>query len=143
MSSLLTICQGHKYFKSDSTLHLKQDTWVKVCVGCCRFDENEENKENMHVEQAEQVQKLQQVHKVQQLQGLQQVQLQQIQQLQHVQPVVQVDQLEEENSLQLSSKCSDATIQPHCHITIKCTREIAGFNGLSDAFKRLDFRSVS
>ncbi|XP_075224181.1 F-box only protein 25 isoform X2 [Lycorma delicatula] len=33
-------------------------------------------------------------------------------------------------------------LQPHCHITIKCTREIAGFNGLSDAFKRLDFRSA-
>ena len=31
-------------------------------------------------------------------------------------------------------------IQPHCQIVIKCTREIAGFNGLSDAFKRLDFR---
>uniref|UniRef100_A0A8D8TZ18 F-box only protein 25 n=1 Tax=Cacopsylla melanoneura TaxID=428564 RepID=A0A8D8TZ18_9HEMI len=33
-------------------------------------------------------------------------------------------------------------LQPHCHITIKCTREIAGFNRLSDAFKRLDFRSA-
>ncbi|RZF39570.1 hypothetical protein LSTR_LSTR001091 [Laodelphax striatellus] len=33
-------------------------------------------------------------------------------------------------------------LQPHCHITIKCTKEIAGFNGLSDAFKRLDFRSA-
>lgn len=37
---------------------------------------------------------------------------------------------------------SDNTIQPHCHITIKCTKEIAGFNGLSDAFKRLDFKSA-
>lgn len=36
----------------------------------------------------------------------------------------------------------DGTIQPHCHITVKCTREIAGFNGLSDALKRLDFRSA-
>jgi F-box protein 25/32 len=36
----------------------------------------------------------------------------------------------------------DGVVQPHCHITIKCTREIAGFNGLSDAFKRLDFRSA-
>lgn len=30
---------------------------------------------------------------------------------------------------------------PHCHITIKCTREIAGFNGLGEAVRRLDFRS--
>ncbi|XP_065204281.1 F-box only protein 32 [Planococcus citri] len=36
----------------------------------------------------------------------------------------------------------DGTVQPHCHITIKCTKEIAGFNGLSDAFKRLDFKSA-
>lgn len=36
----------------------------------------------------------------------------------------------------------DGVVQPHCHITIKCTREIAGFNGLSDAFKRLDFRNA-
>ncbi|EEB19306.1 F-box only protein, putative [Pediculus humanus corporis] len=33
-------------------------------------------------------------------------------------------------------------IQPHCQVVIKCTREIAGFNGLSDAFKRLDFRNA-
>lgn len=33
------------------------------------------------------------------------------------------------------------TIPPHCHITIRCTREIAGFNGLGDAVRRLDFRS--
>jgi len=39
-------------------------------------------------------------------------------------------------------KNSDGAVQPHCHITIKCTKEIAGFNGLSDAFKRLDFRSA-
>lgn len=32
-------------------------------------------------------------------------------------------------------------IPPHCHITIRCTREIAGFNGLGEAVKRLDFRS--
>lgn len=32
-------------------------------------------------------------------------------------------------------------IPPHCHITIRCTREIAGFNGLGDAVRRLDFRS--
>ncbi|PSN42219.1 F-box only protein 32 [Blattella germanica] len=37
---------------------------------------------------------------------------------------------------------TDGAVQPHCHITIKCTREIAGFNGLSDAFKRLDFRNA-
>lgn len=39
-------------------------------------------------------------------------------------------------------QATDGTVQPHCHITIKCTREIAGFNGLSDAFKRLDFRNA-
>ncbi|CAH2981139.1 unnamed protein product [Chilo suppressalis] len=33
-------------------------------------------------------------------------------------------------------------IPPHCHITIKCTREIAGFNGLSEAVRRLDFSSA-
>uniref|UniRef100_T1IW22 F-box domain-containing protein n=1 Tax=Strigamia maritima TaxID=126957 RepID=T1IW22_STRMM len=32
--------------------------------------------------------------------------------------------------------------QPFCPITLKCTREIAGFNGLSEAFKRLDFRNA-
>ncbi|GAB6033639.1 hypothetical protein CHUAL_013702 [Chamberlinius hualienensis] len=38
-------------------------------------------------------------------------------------------------------KTSDVAVawQPYCPITIKCTREIAGFNGLSEAFKRLDF----
>ncbi|KAK7862923.1 hypothetical protein R5R35_002970 [Gryllus longicercus] len=41
-----------------------------------------------------------------------------------------------------SRQATDGTVQPHCHITIKCTREIAGFNGLSDAFKRLDFRNA-
>ncbi|XP_041986763.1 F-box only protein 32 isoform X2 [Aricia agestis] len=35
-----------------------------------------------------------------------------------------------------------ARIPPHCHITIKCTREIAGFNGLSEAVRRLDFSSA-
>ncbi|BFF97304.1 F-box only protein 32 [Drosophila madeirensis] len=33
-----------------------------------------------------------------------------------------------------------AIMPPHYHITIRCTREIAGFNGLSEAVKRLDFR---
>lgn len=32
-------------------------------------------------------------------------------------------------------------VPPHCHITIRCTREIAGFNGLGEAVRRLDFRS--
>lgn len=50
-----------------------------------------------------------------------------------------LDSLENRNN-----KITDVagTLQPHCHITIKCTREIAGFNRLSDAFKRLDFRSA-
>lgn len=49
-------------------------------------------------------------------------------------------QIDQENGIHIGNVCNDGTIQPHCHITIKCTREIAGFNGLSDAFKRLDFR---
>ncbi|XP_055311220.1 F-box only protein 25 [Sitodiplosis mosellana] len=36
---------------------------------------------------------------------------------------------------------SETDIPPHCHITLRCTREIAGFNGLGEAVKRLDFRS--
>ncbi|KAF7284548.1 hypothetical protein GWI33_021998 [Rhynchophorus ferrugineus] len=32
--------------------------------------------------------------------------------------------------------------QPHCHITVKCTKEIAGFNELDEAVKRLDFQSA-
>lgn len=36
---------------------------------------------------------------------------------------------------------TENAIPPHCHITIRCTREIAGFNGLGEAVKRLDFRS--
>lgn len=32
--------------------------------------------------------------------------------------------------------------QPHCHITVKSTKEIAGFNELDEAVKRLDFRSA-
>ncbi|XP_001600578.1 F-box only protein 32 [Nasonia vitripennis] len=39
-------------------------------------------------------------------------------------------------------KKKEDAVQPHCHITLKCTREIAGFNGLSDALKRLDFLSA-
>jgi F-box protein 25/32 len=34
------------------------------------------------------------------------------------------------------------SLQPFCPITVKCTREIAGFNTLSDALKRLDFISA-
>lgn len=41
----------------------------------------------------------------------------------------------------LSPSYSDVNVPPHCHITLKCTKEIAGFNGLSDAVRRLDFRS--
>lgn len=37
---------------------------------------------------------------------------------------------------------SSAAVPPHCHITLKCTREIAGFNGLSEAVRRLDFSSA-
>lgn len=33
-------------------------------------------------------------------------------------------------------------LQPFCPITIKCTKEVAGFNTLSDVLKRLDFRSA-
>lgn len=36
---------------------------------------------------------------------------------------------------------AETEVPPHCHITIRCTREIAGFNGLGEAVKRLDFRS--
>ncbi|KAJ8922443.1 hypothetical protein NQ315_004390 [Exocentrus adspersus] len=37
---------------------------------------------------------------------------------------------------------TETAIQPHCHITIKSTKEIAGFNELDEAVKRLDFRSA-
>lgn len=40
------------------------------------------------------------------------------------------------------SNDSVSRIPPHCHITVKCTREIAGFNGLSEAVRRLDFSSA-
>ncbi|CAG9793665.1 unnamed protein product [Diatraea saccharalis] len=45
---------------------------------------------------------------------------------------------------QVGEKTNDSgnRIPPHCHITIKCTREIAGFNGLSEAVRRLDFSSA-
>uniref|UniRef100_T1GI63 F-box domain-containing protein n=1 Tax=Megaselia scalaris TaxID=36166 RepID=T1GI63_MEGSC len=57
------------------------------------------------------------------------------------------DNSENENSLATSvtssSSCATSTTPPppHCHITIRCTREIAGFNGLGEAVQRLDFRS--
>lgn len=35
----------------------------------------------------------------------------------------------------------DAVPPPHCQIVLRCTREIAGFNGLGDAVKRLDLKS--
>ncbi|XP_022117701.1 F-box only protein 32 isoform X2 [Pieris rapae] len=41
-----------------------------------------------------------------------------------------------------SSEDEVARVPPHCHITIKCTKEIAGFNGLSEAVRRLDFSSA-
>lgn len=37
---------------------------------------------------------------------------------------------------------SENAVQPYCQITIKCTREIAGFNELDEAVKQLDFRSA-
>lgn len=45
------------------------------------------------------------------------------------------------NLTTISPPSSDTDIPPHCHITLKCTREIAGFNGLGEAVRRLDFRS--
>lgn len=51
---------------------------------------------------------------------------------------------DEETSMEINEAdvSTDASIQPHCHITIKCTKEIAGFNELDEAVKRLDFRSA-
>lgn len=40
-----------------------------------------------------------------------------------------------------SNENTENEVPPHCHITIRCTREIAGFNGLGEAVRRLDFRS--
>ncbi|KAL3275614.1 hypothetical protein HHI36_020367 [Cryptolaemus montrouzieri] len=37
---------------------------------------------------------------------------------------------------------AEQAMQPHCQITIKCTKEIAGFNELDEVVKRLDFRSA-
>ncbi|XP_054734290.1 F-box only protein 32 [Anastrepha obliqua] len=35
----------------------------------------------------------------------------------------------------------EVIVPPHCHITVRCTREIAGFNGLGEVVRRLDFRT--
>ncbi|XP_060521140.1 F-box only protein 25 [Cylas formicarius] len=37
---------------------------------------------------------------------------------------------------------SQTSSQPHCQITVKCTKEIAGFNKLDEVVKRLDFHSA-
>lgn len=50
-------------------------------------------------------------------------------------------QLVRSKSVNLNEEENETEIPPHCHITIRCTREIAGFNGLGEAVKRLDFRS--
>lgn len=39
------------------------------------------------------------------------------------------------------SRSSAVEVPPHCQIVLRCTREIAGFNGLGEVVKRLDFRS--
>lgn len=49
--------------------------------------------------------------------------------------------IQRQSSSELVDNESVREIPPHCHITIRCTREIAGFNGLGEAVKRLDFRS--
>ncbi|XP_026462428.1 F-box only protein 25-like isoform X3 [Ctenocephalides felis] len=54
-------------------------------------------------------------------------------------------QLTQSQSIENNELVSDSTsnnVPPHCHITIKCTREIAGFNGLGEAVRRLDFVSA-
>ncbi|XP_073997670.1 F-box only protein 32 isoform X1 [Rhodnius prolixus] len=49
---------------------------------------------------------------------------------------------DKEENLQLAEASKDtSTLQPHCHIT-KASKEIAGFTGLSDALKRLDWRAA-
>lgn len=45
------------------------------------------------------------------------------------------------NSSSGSDSEQEDQIPPHCQITIRCTKEIAGFNGLSEAVRRLDFLS--
>ena len=70
--------------------------------------------------------------------------------------------LQQSNSLLLPSNCSEISYNsdeeddkensetksvilpppPHCHITIKNTREISGFNRLCEVLKRLDFKGA-
>lgn len=45
------------------------------------------------------------------------------------------------SSFRSTDELPETEVPPHCHITIRCTREIAGFNGLGEAVRRLDFRS--
>ncbi|KAG5672046.1 hypothetical protein PVAND_002208 [Polypedilum vanderplanki] len=46
-----------------------------------------------------------------------------------------------EQSSSSSPPSSSSSPPPHCQIVLRCTREIAGFNGLDVAVKRLDFKS--
>ena len=46
-----------------------------------------------------------------------------------------------EEETENDANVSNSAPPPHCHITIRCTKEIAGFNGLGEAVQRLDFRS--
>jgi len=57
----------------------------------------------------------------------------------------QAEKEEKENfpTMRLERHRSLPTLQPFCPIIIKCTREVAGFNTLSDVLKRLDFRSAA
>ncbi|ENN79765.1 hypothetical protein YQE_03821, partial [Dendroctonus ponderosae] len=48
----------------------------------------------------------------------------------------------EEEKENIDSVQQSTSHQPHCHITVKSTKEIAGFNELDEAVKRLDFRSA-
>ncbi|CAO1423012.1 unnamed protein product [Diamesa hyperborea] len=52
--------------------------------------------------------------------------------------------LDRQSSLEDGEGCSSSSaveVPPHCQIVLRCTREIAGFNGLGEVVKRLDFRS--
>jgi F-box protein 25/32 len=42
---------------------------------------------------------------------------------------------------ELDEASTSSSPPPHCKIIVRCTREIAGFNGLDVAVKRLDFKS--
>lgn len=43
--------------------------------------------------------------------------------------------------LDIDTKQRRLSQQPYCQITLKCTREVAGYNTISEAFRRLDFRN--